>query len=305
VRLHSLSGAEIRRRLNCDRICIRTGPFVLAVRTSIAALADAIATLYADFPVIDNCAFADFHVEVAPQNIWQRCVRRRAHMTVGGYAGEDPVRLRLTPAIFEWGLNYSIAHNVYNYLLLHGAIVEREGRAVVLLGRSGAGKSTLCAALTLAGWRLLSDELTLIVPNSVMAVPIARPISLKNESIDLIRTLAPDATFGPLMATARKGWMRHVRPPTPSVERMDEPARLSRFVFVRHEAGAALKWEPVSPARAFVRVVDQSFSYGVRGNAGFEHLTRLLDECPTSALTYGNVREAATSIDRHDFPDRC
>ncbi len=43
-------------------------------------------------------------------------------------------------------------------VVLHGAVVEIEGRAILLLGRTGAGKSTLAASLAQAGGTLLSDD---------------------------------------------------------------------------------------------------------------------------------------------------
>ena len=45
-------------------------------------------------------------------------------------------------------------------LLLHGACVEVEGRALGFLGASGAGKTTLSRRLALAGARPISDEVT-------------------------------------------------------------------------------------------------------------------------------------------------
>jgi hypothetical protein len=45
---------------------------------------------------------------------------------------------------------------------LHAAAVEREGRAVLILGSSGAGKSTSLLSLMRAGWRCLSDDHPLI-----------------------------------------------------------------------------------------------------------------------------------------------
>jgi hypothetical protein len=46
--------------------------------------------------------------------------------------------------------------------MVHGAAVARDGAALLLLGNSGAGKSTLAAAALDAGWRALSDDLTIL-----------------------------------------------------------------------------------------------------------------------------------------------
>jgi hypothetical protein len=49
--------------------------------------------------------------------------------------------------------------------MVHGAAVERDGTALLLLGNSGAGKSTLAAAALESGWRVLSDDLTIVAPS--------------------------------------------------------------------------------------------------------------------------------------------
>ena len=49
--------------------------------------------------------------------------------------------------------------------MVHGAAVERDGTALLLLGNSGAGKSTLAAAALDAGWHALSDDLTIVEPD--------------------------------------------------------------------------------------------------------------------------------------------
>jgi hypothetical protein len=42
---------------------------------------------------------------------------------------------------------------------LHGSAIERNGRAMAILGASGTGKSTACSRLLNRGWRLVTDDL--------------------------------------------------------------------------------------------------------------------------------------------------
>ena len=46
-----------------------------------------------------------------------------------------------------------------------------------------------------SGWRLLSDEMTLLSTSDGQIYPVPRPISLKNESIDVIQKLSPAVSF--------------------------------------------------------------------------------------------------------------
>jgi SynChlorMet cassette protein ScmC len=47
-------------------------------------------------------------------------------------------------------------------LPIHGALVERRGAGLILVGRSGAGKSTCCRRFP-PGWQVLGDDLSIVV----------------------------------------------------------------------------------------------------------------------------------------------
>ena len=82
---------------------------------------------------------------------------------------------------------------------------------------------------------MLTDELTLLAPETNLIVPLPRPISLKNESLEIIRKFAPQAVFGPASPNTIKGTIAHVRPPKKSVDRMREPSRPTWVVFPKFE----------------------------------------------------------------------
>jgi hypothetical protein len=79
--------------------------------------------------------------------------------------------------------------------------------------------------LVLSGWRLLSDELTLIDRKTGLIQPLPRPVSLKNQSIDVIRQFSPDTYINRASHDTVKGAMAHMRPPRDSVRRQHETAR--------------------------------------------------------------------------------
>lgn len=88
----------------------------------------------------------------------------------------------------------------------------------------GSGKSTLCAALVNSGWRLLSDELTLVRLDGLLGL-VPRPISLKIESIDFIRGFARNTILGIPLEGILTGTVAHVKAPADSVAGVAELAR--------------------------------------------------------------------------------
>jgi HprK-related kinase A len=176
--------------------------------------------------------------------------------------------------------------------MIHAAVLERDGRALVLPGVTGAGKSTLCAGLAHRGWRLLSDEFALIRPADGQVDPWPRPISLKNASIDLIRRWAPDARLSTPVPNTNKGTVAHVCPPAGSVERAREPAMPAWIVFPIFAREQAARLTRLPRARAFFKLADCSFNYGTLGLRGFTTLSRMIDGCDTYEFTYSSLDDA-------------
>ncbi len=58
-------------------------------------------------------------------------------------------------------------------VLMHAALIEKEGRAWVLAGHSGAGKSTLSELAHTQGWRVLNDDRTIIHPDPLTGAWLA------------------------------------------------------------------------------------------------------------------------------------
>jgi HprK-related kinase A len=200
-------------------------------------------------------------------------------------------------AMLEWGLNWCISDSCNSYLIVHAGVVARDGRALVLCGEPGAGKSTLCAALVARGWRLMSDELTLFDPHSGLISALARPIGLKNESINIIRSFAADFVVGPTVAETSKGSVAHVKPPTDSVVQAREPAAPTWIVFPRYSAGEAACLKPVSKAVAFMKLAENAFNYDLHGREGFDFLATTVDRCGCFEFGYSKLEDACAIFD--------
>jgi HprK-related kinase A len=294
----NLPRRELAARLGGPGLVLRTGPFSNRIRSDIPHLRDGIALLYADYPVEDAGGFADFHLTLRHAGGIRRWLQPQVHFDHDGLAPFKPLPLAQAFPMFEWVMNWCVSHRAHSYLIIHAAVLELHGRAVILPAPPGSGKSTLCAALVARGWRLLSDEMTLVRLEDGMLVPLPRPVSLKNASIDVLRAFAPDAVLSPAVDNTNKGTIAHLKPPAASIARAAEPAPPAFIVFPRYEAGAATSLAPLPKARAFMQTAENAFNYQVLGAAGFTALGRLVDASSQYAFRYSRLDEAVALFER-------
>jgi HprK-related kinase A len=200
--------------------------------------------------------------------------------------------------LFEWGLNWCVASYSHQFLMLHSAVVEKNGKAVLLPAWPGSGKSTLCAALVFRGWRLLSDEFGLIRPGTNAMIPFPRCIPLKNESIAILSEFAPEAVSGPIFPRTRKGDVAHLKPPTESVQRSTELAVPGFVVFPRYTPGQQAILKPLAKARAFMKLAGNAFNYELLGETGFRTVASLIHTCDTCLFHYDDLEKAVQTLDR-------
>lgn len=277
------------------RIALRIEPFVVEITSSIPSMIGSIRHLYADYSrlPLGSDYFADFHIRVDPPKNMRRWFRPQIVFYADGVQPFQPLPFSQAYPQFEWGLNWCIATQVHQYLLIHAAVVEKNGKALILSGDPGAGKSTLCAALVGRGWRLLSDEMAVVDFRSKKLIPVVRPISLKNQSIDLIKNWAPELAMGDAFHDTAKGTVAHVKPPASSVLAGRDLATPTWIVFPRYSAEqASLSVKPVAKGQAVLRLAEQSFNYGVLASKGFNCVCDLVEQCQAFELAYSDLEQA-------------
>jgi HprK-related kinase A len=270
---------------------LRTGPFFIHVETSCAEVLAGVKLLYDPRSILRRPSFCDYHVEIR-QPLLRRWLRPQAVFLFDGYAPFLPGPKRHASPMLEWGLNWVVATTAHQYLIIHAAVVERNGMALLLPAPPGSGKSTLCAGLAFRGWRLLSDELALVRPDTGQIVALARPISLKNESIDVIRRFAPDAVMGPPTEGSIKGTIVLVKPPTASIDRIDTTAEPRWIVFPRYQAGAAIQFTERGKAGALIQLGESAMNYNILGELGFSAISELVERCDVGDFVYSDLEEA-------------
>lgn len=299
MKLHQLSSAELQRQLAGSGVWLRTGPFSVKIQSRIDAVAEGLMQLYGQFEVrTSHEAFSDFHVAINPPKTLRRWIRPQVNFSFDGQLPFKPLPLNQAFPIMEWGLNWCVSVHAHQYLIIHAGVVEKNGLAVILPAPPGSGKSTLTAGLVLSGWRLLSDELTLIDRKTGLIHPLPRPVSLKNQSIPLIQAFCPEAYINRPSHDTAKGTVAHMRPPKESVRRQYETARPGWVIFPQWKANAVTTLSPRSKAQTFMFLAQNAFNYSHLGAEGFRVGATLIEQAACYDFRYSQLDEAIVAFDR-------
>ncbi len=295
--LGSLGSTEVGRRLRADGLLLRTGPFVYRLRAELPAIDAHLQVLYANHPVAQPGDYVDFDVAIRrvwrPKGGWQLAFESD---------GERPFALMPVAhanPLLEWAMNWCVASQVKHHVLIHAAVLERDGRALLMPAPPGSGKSTLCAALMLRGWRLLTDEMALLTLDAQpQLLPLGRGVSLKNRSIDLIRDFDPRAVFTQVTHDTVKGSIAHLQPLAEHVARLDEPASPAWLVFPQFSADATTTITPLPRPATLLDLMGQSFNAEQLGLPAFRALTAMLAQSTCHHVRFGSLSAALQAIDQ-------
>jgi len=288
---------DLVRRLGGEGVHLNTGAFTTHLQITFPRLADEFAEMYAQYPLEEPPGIDDAHVRVVLESNIFRRGPRMARATTATNAME-PVAVERAFTAMETALNWAAASSDVAPLIMHSAVLERDGRALIMPAPSGSGKSTLAAALAWRGWRLFSDELAVFSFEDGSLHPNPRPVSLKNRAVDAIAAFEPRASFSRLFRGTLKGDVAYMQPPADAIARADEPASPGLVIAPIYAEGAATTLRAIDRADAFRWLVDSTLNYASMLRSGFDMLTGVVERCGVYSLTYSDLDSAIDAIDR-------
>lgn len=297
MRLEELSTDEFSSQVRGEGLVLKIGPFGFRIKSPIDSVHQGLRGLYGEYPLLEQDSFADFEVTITPTDGVRRWWRSQAIFRFDGSEPFAPLPLTHAFPLLEWAMNWCVSMHVQQYMLLHAAVIEKNGFAMVLPAPPGSGKSTLCAGMIHRGWRLLSDEMALIALDGHSVSPFGRAVSLKNQSIDIIKRYAPNAVFSHTVHDTHKGSVALLKVPTEHARRIQEPAVPRWIVFPRFVTGAQASLTPRSKGQSMLNLGRNSFNYMVLGRTGFEGLSSLVDACECYDFQYSRLDDAVAIFD--------
>ena len=293
-------------RLRGEGIHLVTGAFTVHLHIGLPPLVDEFAEMYADYTVEDQPGIDDARVRIAARSLLRRYVCPQAKAWANGEAPFGPVPAERAYTLLESAFNWVVASDDFAPLLLHSAVLERGGHALLMPAPTGSGKSTLCAALAWRGWRLLSDEMALLSLEDGRLLANLRPVSLKNKAIELIAAFEPRACLTRVYRGTPRGDIAYMRAPPGAVARSHETAVPALVIAPAYAAGSPAVIKPMSKVEGFRLLTDNAVNYSSLLKPGFDMLTGLVENCACYTLTYSDLAEAIELINNlySELPSR-
>ena len=291
IRDHSVSG--VARQCSSGLLNLDYGAALVRLRCPIASFAQTLHVVYGSFRLPPpHEGLADYHVRLRRGRGTRSFLRPQSRFLIDGVEPFDPFPASSALPLFEWGVNWCFGQRANQYVLLHAGALALGDGAVIMAAPPGSGKSTLAAAMMLRGFRLLSDEFGVLRPETGDLIPMLKPVALKNQSVEVIRSFSEEAVIGPLFTGTRKGDVAHLAPNDASVDAVHRPAHPKLVLFPTYESGTGLDARRLPGEEAFARLAFNSFNYHLLGPVGFEAVARVIESCPAYHLRYSQFDEA-------------
>lgn len=288
--------SELSSQLRGPGVGLHVGPFRILYHVRVRQVASVFQTLYGHFPVIQPDSFFDTVISCLPALDPALPLRPTATCRIDGRFHTATRLFANSMPSLEWTANWAIATKAHWLVLIHAAVVASGDSAVIMPGGSGSGKSTLAAALAANGWRLLSDEFAMIDPATARIQPSPRPVSLKNESISVMRSRAPTRMLAREFTRTSKGTVGYLIPSARDVDHQITPAIPRMILFPRWEAGSPPTLTRLSQAETFIAMIRNSVNYDILGEAGAAVVAEIVRRCPAYTFTYGDLDVACGKV---------
>lgn len=148
--LSSIPPRKLKQQLAEEGINLKIGPFVVNLSSTLPKVAENLSDLYGAYTLEDSHR-VDFHIALQSPSIIRRWIRPQAIFSFDGHLPFKPLPQTQSFAMFEWGLNWCVANNAHQYLVIHSAVVEKNGKAIIFRVRQVAAKVLSVRALLARG----------------------------------------------------------------------------------------------------------------------------------------------------------
>jgi len=275
-------------------LSLSLAPFSFKLSTNIPLVNSNLEKLYPSY-CFEEQAFTDYFLQVHNSGLIRQLFRKQARFLCDLREPFKPLDYSQAFAMLEWGMNWTVASHEMSFLLVHSAVLAKDGKASLFPAPPGSGKSTITTHLAFNGWQLLSDEMALINLKTGRCHPFVRPICLKNNSIKLAKKWFPHASFSSIAKDTHNGDVIHVSPPISSWDMRFEEAEIVGIIYPQYTAGNILEIEALDNSNSFMQLSNNAFNFTALGKIGFDTIVKTVEKAKSFRVWHYNL------IDLQDF----
>jgi HprK-related kinase A len=248
------------------------------------------ASLNALYGDCDHKRFVDYQISLVRKGL-RKYIKPQVAITIEGQQPFNPVPpSKLLPSV-EWAMNWCVAAYEHNNLLFHASVVEKNNKSIIFPAQSGSGKSTLSTYLALNGWHLYYDEMAVINIENSKTIPVFRPSSLKNDSIEIISNLSNKINISPITENTHKGRIAHVMPHSRQQFDTFTPCKPCAVVSLNFKRDSKTQIFELDKAIGMSSMMLNAFNYSVIGKPAFDALVDLSNSVRFFEITYSDMDE--------------
>ena len=239
-----------------------------------------------------------FEAEGEPQEWWSVVVPSQrgelAEIWVDDELGGRRRPGYLTIQYVLWRVNHeTIRRSGRHYLLLHASGAVRGGRAIAFPASMESGKTTLVAGLLRCGLEYLTDEAVAIDPDTLIAHPFPKALSIDPGSWAVLADLRPTLDEE-AQRFVRAQWHVPVEDIRPGITA--DPAPIEHFVFPRYDPMGRTELTPMRRSEAFLAAAENAFNLRMHGRHGFHALAEAVRRAECHRLTVNDLDHACELV---------
>lgn len=184
-------------------------------------------------------------------------------------------------------------------LLFHGAVLAKEGRAVILPAEMGSGKTTLAALLAHKGFTFVSDELTVLDRGETVRVfPLPLPMSIKPGSVPILTDKYPELPSAPVFPRPDGKKVRYLLPPQHALAGRDESFTVSALVFPSYGPCKSTEMQAMDKIQALNRLAATGSSERPLTAEDIRTMISLVEQASCYSLDFSDATEAVGIFDQ-------
>jgi HprK-related kinase A len=270
---------------------LNTGPYLFRVDSAPTIVQSNLALMYDDAFSLESENPADYIVSLKHDSLLRKIIKPQVTFYLGDNSPFKPLPASQSYPVMEWGMNWCIAATDFNHLIVHSAVLVKDGKAIIFPATPGSGKSTLSAYFSLSGWQLYSDEMAVIDISTLKVKPLFRPVCLKNQSISLVKSWFPQAVITAIAKDTKKGDVAHLKVQNFSEYQQKCAVDIIAVVFPKYDESVETIPYLLEKSAGFKKLAINCFNYNILGKTGFECIQRIIENTQQVDLNYQSLAD--------------